>query len=56
MGGKVLWRAGDFFCTTPTSGDQAMRICIEGPDTLSDADLVEIITHWKEQKPRRIFV
>ena len=36
--------------------DQAMRICIEGPDTLSDADLVEIITHWKEQKPRRIFI
>ena len=35
--------------------DQAMRICIEGPDTLSDADMVEIITHWKEQKPRRIF-
>ena len=36
--------------------DQAMRICIEGPDTLSDADLVEIITHWKEQKARRIFI
>ena len=36
--------------------DQAMRICIEGPDTLSDADLVEIITHWKEQKPHRIFI
>ena len=45
-----------FFCTTPTSGDQAMRICIECPDTLSDADLVEIITQWKEQKLRRIFI
>lgn len=36
--------------------DQTMRICIEGPDTLSDADLVEIITHWKEQKPRRLTI
>ena len=34
--------------------DHAMRVCIEGPETLSSTDLDEIIQHWKAQKPRRI--
>ena len=36
--------------------DQAMRICIEGPDTLNSDDLKDIVTHWKEQKPRRLIL
>ena len=31
--------------------DQAMRVCIEGPEKLSDEELDLIINHWKEQKP-----
>ena len=34
--------------------DYTMRICIEGPDKLSDEDLDAIICHWKQQKTRRI--
>ena len=36
--------------------DQVMRVCIEGPDRLSDEDLEAIVNHWKEQRPRRIVV
>ena len=31
--------------------DQAMRVCIEGPEKLSDEELDLIVNHWKEQKP-----
>ena len=36
--------------------DQAMHICIEGLDTLNSDDLKDIVTHWKEQKPRRLIL
>ena len=36
--------------------EHAMRVCIEGPDTLCDKDLESIVNHWKEQKTRRISV
>ena len=36
--------------------DQTMRICIEGPDTLNDDDLKDIVAHWKGQKPRRLIL
>ena len=36
--------------------DQAMRICIEGLDTLNSDDLKDIVTHWKEQKPHRLIL
>ena len=31
--------------------DQALRVCIEGPERLTDESLEAIIDHWKEQKP-----
>ena len=31
--------------------DQALRVCIEGPERLIDESLEAIIEHWKEQKP-----
>ena len=34
--------------------DYALRICIEGPETLDDETLECIISHWKDQKKRRI--
>ena len=36
--------------------EHVMRVCIEGPDTLSDEDLESIVNHWKQQKSRRISV
>ena len=36
--------------------DQAMRVCIEGPERLSNESLETIIDHWKEQKTRRLLV
>ena len=36
--------------------DQTMRIGIEGPDTLNDDELKQIVTHWKLQKPRRLIL
>ena len=36
--------------------DQALRVCIEGPERLTDESLKEIIDHWKEQKTRRLLV
>ena len=36
--------------------DQAMRVCIKGPPTLSDDKLDTIVTHWKNMKPRRLNV
>ena len=36
--------------------DQALRVCIEGPEYLSDSALDAIITDWKERKQRRIAV
>ena len=30
--------------------DQTMRICIEGPENLSDGELDMILDHWKQQK------
>ena len=36
--------------------DRTMRICIEDPDTLNDDELKDIVTHWKEQKPRRLIL
>ena len=35
--------------------NQTMRICIEGPETLND-ELKDIVTHWKEQEPRRLIL
>ena len=32
--------------------DQAMRVCIEGPHTLSDDKRDTIVTHWKKMKSR----
>ena len=34
--------------------DQASRVCIEGPERLTDESLGAIIDHWKEQKIRRL--
>ena len=34
--------------------DYALRICIEGQDTLDNHKLECIISHWKHQKNRRI--
>ena len=34
--------------------DYTMRVCMEGPEKLSDEDLDAIVCHWKEQKNRRI--
>ena len=34
--------------------DQAMRMCIEGPPTLSDDELDTNVSHWKNMKPRRL--
>ena len=34
--------------------DYALRICIEGKDTLDNDKLECIISHWKHQKNRRI--
>ena len=34
--------------------DFALRICIEGPDTLDHDQLELIISHWKNKKKRRI--
>ena len=36
--------------------DQAMRVCIEGPPTLSEDELDTNVTHWKNMKPRRLSV
>ncbi len=36
--------------------DQAMRVCIEGPERLSNESLEAIIDHWKQQKTRRLLV
>ena len=36
--------------------DQAMRVCIEGPPTLSEDELDNIVTLWKDMKPRRLSV
>ena len=36
--------------------DQAMRVCIEGLERLGDSELEAIVSHWKEQKPRRLVV
>ena len=36
--------------------DQAMRVCIEGPDTLNDNDLYKIVIHWKERKHCRLIL
>lgn len=36
--------------------DQTMRISIEGPDTLNDDELKEIVVHWKVQIPRRLIL
>ena len=33
-----------------------MRICIEGPDHLSDENLEEILEHYKGMKPRKIYL
>lgn len=34
--------------------DQAMRVSIEGPETLKEEHLEAILDHWKDCKPRRI--
>ncbi len=34
--------------------DQAMRVCIEGPEKLSYRELETIVEHWKNQKKRRL--
>ena len=36
--------------------DQVLRVCIEGPKTLSESDIELIIDHWAAQRPRRIAV
>ena len=36
--------------------DQALRVCIEGPERLTDGSLEAIIDHWKEQNNRRLLV
>ena len=36
--------------------DQTMHICVEGPDTLNDNELKDIVTHWKEEKPHRLIL
>ena len=36
--------------------DQALHVCIEGPNQLSNDSLEAIVTHWKEQKYQRISV
>ena len=36
--------------------DYCMRICIEGPDHLSDENLEEISEHYKGMKPRKIYL
>ena len=36
--------------------NQTIRVCIEGPERLTDESLEAIIEHWKEQKPRRLIV
>ena len=39
-----------------TLEDQALRVCIEGPERLTDECLEAIIEHWKEQKTCRLIV
>ena len=41
-------------CLGEDTLDYAMRVCIEGPDKLSDSELDAIVHHWKHQKNRRI--
>ena len=36
--------------------DQAMRVSIEGQETLEDEQLESIVNHWRDQKSRRLFV
>ncbi len=36
--------------------DQAMRVCIEGPDKISYRELETIVEHWKNQKKRRLAI
>ncbi len=36
--------------------DQAMRVCIEGPEKLSYRELETIVEHWKNQKKRRLAI
>ena len=33
--------------------DQTLRLCIEGPPTLSDEDIDLVFRNWKQQKPRQ---
>ena len=34
--------------------DQAMQVCIEGPEKLSYGELETIVEHWKNKKKRRL--
>ena len=36
--------------------DQTLRLCTEGPPTLSDEDIDSVVRLWKKQKPRRLLV
>ena len=36
--------------------DQILRLCIEGPPTLSDEDIDLVFRNWKQQKPRQSFI
>ena len=36
--------------------DQAMRVCIEGPERLTNESLEAITDNWNEQKTRRLLV
>ena len=33
--------------------DQTLKLCTEGPPTLSDEDIDLVFRNWKQQKPRQ---
>ena len=33
--------------------DQTLKLCTEGPSTLSDEDIDLVFRNWKQQKPRQ---
>ena len=39
-----------------TSLDQAVRVSIEGPETLDNENLDCIVSHWKDKKHHRLCV